>query len=376
MPALEMGQESGTIVAWLKREGEEVAAGEPLLQVETDKTVAAIEAPGAGVLCEVAAQPGETVPVGQRIAVLTAAGGSGMAPPPQPVAGRERRVKRASPAARRLARQRGVDLAALTGSGPDGAIRASDVPAASASAPVPASASAPAPDTSAAPYRVVPITGSRKVLAERLKHSYQNAPATSLTVSVDMSQVLKLIEEAASSDPPRRLTVTAVIAAFVSRVLNDHPRLNAHVTDAEIHEYGPVHLGVAVARTDDVIVPVIKDAASKSIEQIGIELSALSERARAGTIAAEEVRGSTFTITNLGATAVEEFRPLLNPPEAAILAVAVTAETPVAREGRVEILPIMRMTLVSDHRAVDGVVAAGFVGALKRVIECPALLWL
>ena len=372
MPALEMGQESGTIVAWLKREGDRVTAGEPLLQVETDKTVTAIEAAAAGVLSGVTAGPGETVPVGQRIAWLTAAGAPQPAAAPPAAARGGKRIK-ASPAARRLARQQGVDLAALTGSGPDGAVRARDIPAA---VPAPAPELAPAPEPSALPYRVVPITGSRKVLIERLSHSYRSAPSTALTASVDMGQVLRLIAGAKGAEPPRRLTVTAVIAALVSRVLGDHPRLNAHVDDTEIHEYEPVHLGVAVARTDDVIVPVITDAASKSIERINDELSSLSERARAGTIGAAEVKGSTFTITNLGTTAVEEFRPLLNPPEAAILAIAATVPTPVARDGRVEVRPMVRMTLVTDHRAVDGVVAAGFLGALKRVIECPALLLL
>ena len=387
MPALEMGQEGGTIVSWLKREGETVAPGDSLVEIETDKTVTTIEAQIGGVLQHVGAQPGDVVPVGQVIAHLGPRSAPGDTPPTHvaaagsvaPGAHAAGRNALASPAARRLARDRGIDLRGVRGTGPNGAVRAGDIPDPATQKVAPSERAKAAPsrgDTSPTSSRAIPLKGSRRVMAERLQRSHGTAPSTTQTLSVDMGQVRGIIEEARERDADRPPTTTAVVATLLARVLRRHPRLNSHVSDDQIVELEEIRLGIAVARTDDVIVPVIGEADRKSIAEVASELRTLAERARARKIQPDEVRGSTFTLTSLDSTDVEEFRPILNPPEAGILAIARTVDTPVVRAERVEVRPIMRATLVTDHRAVDGLVAATFLGELKRVLECPGLLLL
>lgn len=433
MPALEMAQETGTLVRWLKAEGELVRQGEPLMEIETDKVTVTIESPAAGRLANVGAQAGDEIPIGQVIAVLLAEGES--APPPvkpasgtavsrvserQPVAatpiarrlaadhdldlgqipsaaGRitkedvvaylqrhappsagpgAPRLRPASPKARRLAAEHGLALADLVGSGPEGAVQVADVRAALAHRAdvLPTAEVPPSPPDE---YDIVPIQGKRKLIAERLQASSQTAPHIALTLSIDMTEVLRLMERLRASiaaQTGQTLTITAVLAKLVGATLRRHPRLNAHVVEEEIRRFTSVHLGIAVALDDGLIVAVIRHIERKGLAAIQAELHDLTARARTGGLKPDEVKGSTFTVSNLGMFGIEQFTAILNPPEVGILAVGVIQETPVGVGGQIVLRPMMQLTLNADHRAVDGAVAAAFLKELKEAMENPYLL--
>lgn len=395
MPAMEMAQETGTIVRWLKAEGDSVQKGEPLMEIETDKVTIEIESPASGVLSNVTARAGDEIPVGQVIGLIRAADEtppealqSTAHPVARPIARRiaadhdlvlsavqqssQRRLL-ASPRARRLAAEHHLELAGMTGSGPDGAVLTADVERIVARQPQVVQPAARFPG----PYRVVPIKGVRRVIAERLQASYQSAPHISLTVSVDMTEILHMIErlnpgvEAAAG---RSLTMTSVLIRFVGLALVKHPRLNAHLVADELREFTAVHLGIAVALDDGLIVPVVQHVEQKGLAAIQVELHDLSERARVGRLKPHEVKGSTFTLSNLGMFGIEHFTAILNPPEVGILAVGAIQDCAVGMNGEIVLRPIMRLTLNVDHRAVDGAVAAAFLKTLKETLENPYLV--
>jgi len=440
MPALEMAQDTGTLVRWLKAEGEFVAQGEPLMEIETDKVTVEIEAPSAGWLSNITVQSGDEVPVGQVIALLltdsewaskrghaikpadATAGGGNKVVNISPVAQRlaaehgldlatipvalpgnrltkedvlaylqsqqsaegngaaSRRLLPASPKARRLAGEQGIDLTTVQGSGPGGAVRVADVQARLAQQPK----TQPAPVTSPlmAPssitdYSIVPIRGKRKVIAQRLQASYQTAPHIALTLTVDMSETLRLCQRlgaAIQAESGHALTFTAIFAKVISATLRKHPRLNAHLVDDEIHEFSTVHLGVAVALDEGLVVPVLRHIEQKGLAALQGELNDLTQRARGNALRLDEIKGSTFTLSNLGMFGIEQFTAILNPPEVGILTIGVIKETPVGIEGRLELRPLIQLTLNADHRAVDGAVAAAFLKALKEAFENPYLL--
>jgi pyruvate dehydrogenase E2 component (dihydrolipoamide acetyltransferase) len=227
-------------------------------------------------------------------------------------------------------------------------------------------------------YVVVPIVGIRKTIAERLQASYQKAPHIALTLSVDMSETQRLI--AAVSDMVRSqsghaLTLTSVIAKLVASVLLRHPRLNTHLIGGEIRQFRSVHMGIAVALQEGLIVPVVRDIQQKGLAAIQAEISDLSARARAGTLKPSEVRGSTFTISNLGMFGIEQFTAILNHPEVGILSVGTITDVPTGVEGEITLRPMMQLTLNADHRVVDGAVAAHFLQDLKRTIASPYQLF-
>lgn len=434
MPAMEMAQDNATLVAWLKQEGEYVNKGQALLTIETDKVNVDIEAPGAGYLANVRARAGDKVPVGQVIAELVPELVPAKGTPPaatvktiaiSPLAERlarefgvepsaikpkgariekadvmayvdaqrapageppvKARLAPATPQARRLAREHQLDVAALPTSGAYGAVRVRDVEraietarAAAASQPAPIAApipgspvSAPAPSDE---YRVVPIAGIRKKIAERLQASYQTAPHIALTLSADMTEVQRLVEQLnplVLEQAGHALTITTVLAKLVSGVLLRYPRVNAHLVGDELREYNAVHLGIAVALDEGLIVPVVRDANQKGLAQIQAEVTDLATRARAGGLKPGEVRGSTFTLSNLGMFEIETFTAILNPPEVGILSIGSITDTAVKVDGQIVMRPSMRFTLNADHRAVDGAVAARFLQSLKQVIERP-----
>ena len=392
MPALEMSQDTGQLVCWFKSEGELVRQGEPLMEIETDKMVLEIQSPGTGVLTQVTAAPGEEIPVGKVIALLLVEGESapesGVHPesqtssqagtPIQPEVSHAVSRKpatadqptadqptvtatqvRASPKARRLARELGIDLSTVVGTGPDGSIQTRDVQQ---------HASGDADSTEHSEYTPQPIKGIRKVIAKRLQKSAQEAPHISLTLSVDMGQIQAELSRQ-SQHGEGAVKLSSMLCKAVAFTLAEHTRLNAHLVDNEIRIFRNVHLGVAVALEEGLVVPVIRDVGRKDIAQIQVEMAEFAGRARQRQLQLDEMKGATFTISNLGMYEVEHFTSIVNPPEVAILSAGAVREEPVAYEGRIEVRPRMQMTINCDHRAVDGAVAADFLRALKRRLE-------
>jgi pyruvate dehydrogenase E2 component (dihydrolipoamide acetyltransferase) len=395
LPRLGQGMESGTIVKWLKGEGERVEKGEPLYEVDTEKVTQEVEAEVAGVLLRIAVPEGE-VAVGQTIAYLGEEGehidaesddsasekAEAESPAEKPAPERERtmtaavsearadgRVK-ASPLARRIARERGVDLAALSGTGPEGRIVAEDVERASVvPAEVPAPPAAPAPPGE---VEQLPLTKVRKTIARRLTEAWQ-VPVFQLQVSADMARVNELLARRKELEPDARVTVTDVLTKVCAQALMRHTDVNVQFTDEALLRFPSANVALAVAAPQGLVVPVIKSAERLSLAEIAAARADVVGRARSGKLRAEDLEGGTFTISNLGMFAVERFIAVLNPPQAAILAVGATEERPVAREGAVVVRPAMTMTLTVDHRAVDGAPAAEFLGTVKALVEEPGL---
>jgi len=344
IPATEAGQESARVLRWLKQDGERVTKGEPLIEVETDKVTVEVEAPASGTLTGVTAAAGEDVPVGTTVARIVAEDDSAAVAPPERVL--------ASPRARRLAAEAGIDLAALSGAAERAIIRSRDIAAAAGEQ---------------LPYRSVPLEGVRRRVAERLTASYREAPQVALRRAVDATRLVDAVS--AAREAGAAASPLAVIAAAVAGSLQRHPRLNAHFVADEIREFDHVGLGVAVALADGLIVPVVHDADQKDTITLAGEIDALADRARAGTLSPSDMRGSTFSISNLGMFAVDDFTPILNPPEVAILAIGSVRTLPADVAGQVALRPTLSLTLVVDHRAVDGAVAAAFLTELVAGIE-------
>jgi pyruvate dehydrogenase E2 component (dihydrolipoamide acetyltransferase) len=384
LPRLGQGMESGTIVRWLKAEGEPVEKGEPLYELDTDKVTQEVEADASGVLLQIAVQEGE-VEVGHTIAVIGKEGenvpepqeeapakaeapAEPSPPPPAPVSrdGQTReggRIK-ASPLARRIARERGVDLASIDGTGPEGRIVAEDVERAEA-APAPAAVPAAEAD-------VVPLTSLRRTIARRMTEAWQ-APAFQISMSADMTRALairaRLVERGDTPKPTISDLLTKVAAAALMR----HRGVNALFEGDAVRLLPTADIGIAVATERGLLVPVIRGCERLTIPEIAAARADLVERARSGKLQQGDFEGGSFTISNLGMYGVEQFVAVLNPPQAAILAVGAAAETPVARDGAVEIRPLMTMTLTCDHRSIDGATAADFLRTVKTFLEEPGL---
>ncbi|HEY3107650.1 MAG TPA: dihydrolipoamide acetyltransferase family protein, partial [Chloroflexota bacterium] len=287
----------------------------------------------------------------------------------------------ASPAARRLAGELGVELTGLRGSGPGGRIIERDVQAAAAT-PAPAVAAGPAAPALAQPpavgARTLPLQGMRRTIAERMLQSQNSNATVTVTLEVDMEDATRLRQQLVGEWEQRegvRITFTDLIVKAAARALVEHPRLNATLRGDQIIEQAEVHVGIAVALDDGLIVPVLRNAERKSLLEIGRETRSLGERARAGRLAIPDVTGGTFTITNLGTYGVDAFTPIINPPEAAILGVGKIASRPVARDDRVVIRPMMWLSLTFDHRIVDGAPAAIFLRRVQEILEKPYLLF-
>ncbi|MBI1294352.1 hypothetical protein GC175_05270 [bacterium] len=436
MPAMEMDQTTGRLLSWLKQEGEHVRKGEPLLEIETDKVTVEIESPAEGWLAGVQADEGTDVPVGKVIAWILAEGETlptknvpsatvptdlpamGKQPSATPVAQRvasihgvdiravtaqgskimradvdaylatQNRAKtkrpRSSPRARRLAAAEGLELSAIRGSGPLGAIVVNDVLSTVRLRDTDQPAVDPAvvkQVIAAEDVRSVkrePLSVIRKVIAQRMTSSAA-APHIALTLSVDagpLRQLLDELEPAMVAQGGRRPSLTTGIVRVLAALLPRHPYLNAHFVDDEIHLFSDGHIGIAVAREQGLIVPVLRHVERKGIAALQAELSDLSRRAQDGTLKPDEVRGSTFTLSNLGMFGIESFTAILNPPEVAILSVGAVVDMPVGRNGQVVLRPMMQVTLNADHRVIDGAVAAAFLRDFKELVEHPARLLL
>ena len=441
MPALGMNQETGTLLRWLKAEGDAVTKGEPLMEVATDKTDVEIEAAASGILRNVTAQEGDEIPVGQVIAVIARPGeviGAPVATPDAapatptqsplpsppttahapaqsvtpsgnapitPVAARMAadhgidisriqptgsRIQKedvlaylatqesaagrvlASPKARRLAAEAGLDLATLQGSGPEGAVITADVVAAQATLPVQDSAPVKVP-ASRDVSTTIPMSRMWKVMAERLTQSWTTVPHFFLARDVDAKRFIKW-HRSAQERSPSKLTYTDLLVKAVALSLRAHERVNASWIDGRIVANDGVHIGLAVAVEDGLLVPVIRHADQLNLAEIAQARADLVARALAGKLGVDELQGGTFTISNLGMFGIDQFSAIVNPPQAAILAVGRIAERVVAVDGKPKVRPMMTLNLSSDHRVVDGARSARFLDHLAKMIEDPLRL--
>jgi pyruvate dehydrogenase E2 component (dihydrolipoamide acetyltransferase) len=387
LPRLGQGMESGTIVKWLKSEGEAVEKGEPLYELDTDKVTQEVEADASGVLLKIAVPEGE-VEVGKTIAVIGEQGedvvvsenGAGQqAEKPKPAEQATSRVQdsgpvpkepseriKASPLARRIAKERGLDLAQLRGTGPDGRIVAEDVERAGTAEP----ARAGVQDSGQVEVRQ--LSNVRKTIARRLTQAWE-APVFQLVVSADMTQALALVERLRELHPDERPTVTDVLTRVTGAALMRHRDVNAHFVDGELHIHPSANVGIAVAAPQGLVVPVIRSAERLSVAEIARARADVVQRSRDNKLRQEDLEGGTFTISNLGMFGIEQFIAVLNPPQVAILAVGASEERVVVRDGGFVAVPTMTMTLTCDHRAIDGAVGADFLRTLKQLVESPAL---
>ena len=387
LPRLGQGMESGIVTKWLKREGDAVEKGEPLYEIDTDKVTQEVESDFAGVLLKIALPEGEA-PVGKTIAWIGAEGEEVAVPEPEPAPQPEQvsdttvsdtpaaappapstsngRVK-ASPLARRLARERGIDIATLQGTGPDGRIVAKDVEAAETRPAPTAPAAVPSGDIES-----IPLTNIRKTIARRLTAAWQ-APVFQLTVTADMTRANELVARARELNPDVRITVTDLLAKVCAQALMRHRDVNVQYSDDALLRFPTANVGIAVAAPQGLVVPVMRSVERLSLAEVAGARGDIVGRARDNKLTTQDLEDGTFTISNLGMFGIEQFVAVLNPPQAAILAVGATVDTPVARTGAVEIRPVMTMTLTVDHRAVDGAEGADFLRTVKQFVEDPAL---
>jgi pyruvate dehydrogenase E2 component (dihydrolipoamide acetyltransferase) len=388
MPALEMAQETGKLVSWIKPEGATVAKGELILEIETDKAVMEIESPGAGVLAGIRAKPGDVVPVGQVIGWIVAAGekpptdeahavsGRNLArvsTPAQeaPAAGTSRpvdaREARISPKARRLAKERGVDVNQIRGSGPDGEITTADVLGA-ADAPAAGLATFSSPAA---------LSSIERLMAERTTQSWTTVPHFFLARDIDAGALNLLREHLLPGIEQAyrvRLTHTDLLVALVARVLPKYRIMNSSWMNGGIHANPDVNIAVAMAVTGGVVGAVIPKADVLAPWEIALQRRDLAERARAGRLRPTDIAGATFTVSNLGMYRVDAFSAIITPPQAAVLAVGCIADRVVAVDGRPGVRPVMTVTLSSDHRVVDGARAAEFLDAVAEAIRAPQVV--
>jgi pyruvate dehydrogenase E2 component (dihydrolipoyllysine-residue acetyltransferase) len=376
MPKLSDSMEEATVLAWLKRPGDRVERGEPLVEVETDKATIVYEAETGGVLDEILVDDGQTAALGATIAHLRT---SEVAPqaapqparttaPPEPTAPAPRpRTEdraRATPVARRLAQERGVSLADVAGSGPGGRIVASDVPGASANGAPGRGASTP-----------VDLTPTQRTIGRRMAESRASIPEFTLESEVDMEAAARLREELGSAQIDPLPSFNDLVIRAVALALRRFPALNATYVDAPVR-HSRVNLGIAVATDDALIVPTIFDADRKSVLELAKESRALADGARRRSLTAEQLGDGTFTVSNLGMYGIRRFNAVINPPQAAILAVGEVAERAVVRDGAVVPRMTMDVALSCDHRVVYGAEAAQFLQEARRLLEHPSLLLL
>jgi pyruvate dehydrogenase E2 component (dihydrolipoamide acetyltransferase) len=386
MPALEMAQETGKLIAWLKKEGDRVSKGEPLLEIETDKAIMEIESPGEGVLGGVKAEAGAEIPVGQTIAWILRPGenvpidqplsqsgrhkehpSSQGAPVTTEVAAKSTAQIKVSPKARRLAKELKVDLTEVRGSGAGGEILASDIEAA---AGAPAKQQLP----TAAQTSADSLSTIARLMAERTTRSWTSVPHFFVVREVDAGALNGLRAQIAAvfeNKQSLRITHTDLLIALVARVLARHPRVNASWTGDGIHNNADVNIGVAMSVEDGVVAPVIPGADRLDLSQIAAHRKDLTERARAGKLRHADLAGGTFTISNLGMYNVDAFTAIIIPPQAAILAVGRIADHVVPFEGKPAIRPMLTLTLSADHRVIDGARAALFLDELVQAIFFP-----
>ncbi|HUZ46539.1 MAG TPA: dihydrolipoamide acetyltransferase family protein [Terriglobia bacterium] len=414
MPKGSDSMTEGKVLKWLKNEGDNVASGDALVEIETDKVDMEVESMASGVLRKVMVQAGETVPVGQLLAVVGGAeediasvvpanGGAPAAkredsgtekkaasvPAPAPVAvaagpsvvpavpsampaAPTGRIL-ASPLARRLARDAGIDLSAIQGSGPGGRIIRRDVEGASTAGPMRVPRMMPSPQ--GPEYRDEPLSSMRKIIAQRLAQSLGPVPHFYLTIEVDMRKAKELRESVNNINPDLKLGFNDIIVKACASALTQHPDVNASYMGESIRFHNRIHIGIAVAIEGGLITPVVRNCDRKTLQQISEESDELISRARGRKLKPEEYTGSTFSVSNLGMMGIEEFSAVINPPEGAILAVGAVVEKPVVENGQIKAGYRCRMTLSCDHRVVDGATGARFLETLRQILENPVSLF-
>jgi pyruvate dehydrogenase E2 component (dihydrolipoamide acetyltransferase) len=402
MPKLGVNMTEGVIVSWLVEEGEAVKRGQPLLEIETDKATQEVEATQDGVLAKILFPVGTTIPCTYTIAVITSEGEELPAEIPErdeagsvPVASFDTSSEpkaasvpksaavstssgpvRISPAAKKLARELGVDYTLLQGSGGKGRIQKSDVLAAAEDKKAaPSKASAPPQDLPSA-GAVVPLEGVRAIIAERMQASTQTTARVTLMLHADATQLVAWRDQLRQDYPEKaaRIGYNELLVMIVAKLLREFPNMNAAIHGNEIRLLEEINVGVAVDTERGLLVPVIKAADQKDVFELHTEFDRVVEQALAGRSQPDDLGGGTFTITNLGMYEIEEFTPVINLPEAAILGVGMIVPTPVAVKDQVVIQPRMALSLAFDHRVVDGAPAARFLQRIKHLIEAPVVL--
>ena len=427
MPKLSDTMTDGTLVKWLKKENEKIKPGDVIAEVETDKATQELEAFEPGTVAKLMVKEGEKVAVGGLIVVLAkpeedvaaiakAAGGksasapapaappaaaaapaqpvatpvvaSAPAPTPAPIpapaatsAPGSSRPARISPLARKIAAEKGVDVSSIQGTGPDGRIIKRDVLSAGTSAGKPVAAGTAKSSAAAPPVPVqiaakleaktIALSNMRQTIARRLLQAKQTVPHFYVSIDVVMDALLELRKAANEQLAPTKLTVTDFIARAVASAVAQVPGVNASFTDTAIIQHGSVNLGIAVAIEDGLVVPVIRDAQTKGIRQMSEEIKQLAQLARSRKLKADQMTGSTITISNLGMYGIREFQAIINPPEAAILAIGGTEARPIVKNGQVVPAQVMTISLSADHRVIDGALGAEFLSKLKAILENP-----
>ncbi len=437
MPALSPTMEKGNLAKWLKKEGDKVKSGDVIAEIETDKATMEVEAVDEGTIAKILVPEGtQDVPVNDIIAVLAGDGedvkaagaGAGAAPAPKPAEAPKPAAAAApapapapaaalapaaqaaaapaksngharifsSPLARRLAKDAGIDLARINGSGPHGRVVARDVEGAKSGKGLKAPAAAPAAGPSLAPgmsdkqilalfeegsYEVVPHDGMRRTIAQRLTASVQTVPVFYLTMDCDIGKLLVAREEinaAAPKDkekkPLYKLSVNDFVIKAMAVALQKIPNCNVSWTEGGMLKHKHSDIGVAVAMPGGLITPIIRKAETKTLSTISAEMKDYAARARARKLKPEEYQGGTTAVSNLGMYGINHFTAVINPPQATILAVGTSEERPVVRAGKIEIAQMMSVTLSCDHRAIDGALGAELIGAFKQLIENPVMM--
>jgi len=370
MPRLSLTMKEGTVVQWFKKEGESVQKDEPLVEVLSEKVTYDVEAPESGVLRKILATEGSNVPVDQALGIIAApdepiseaetttpvplpeVAEVAAAAEPEVVAETAERIL-ASPAAKRLARELGIDLAQVKGTGPEGRIVEDDVKRFAEHATMPLLPRV---------REVIPLVGIRKTTAERVSLSARTAPHSTITMEAEMANAVKLHEEKAFS-------YTDMLVKAVSTALREHPLLNSTLEREQIKIFEEINVGVAVATEKGLVVPVIHNADKKTLNEISVIVKDLIEKARQGKLAKEDLAGGTFTVTNLGMYGVDVFIPIINPPEAAILGAGRITEKPVLVNKELKVKHVMQLSLAYDHRIIDGAPAAQFLQKVKQILE-------
>ena len=415
MPQLGLTMTEGTVARWLKKVGETVAVGEVLAEIATDKISVEVEATASGTILEICVPEGETAPVKAVLATIGEPGekiGTAQVVLASPGLAGPRAVQaeivdkdagewvKASPLARKIARERGIELALVTGTGPAGRVVERDVldygePGAAVKAtPLAAKIAAEygldltilpqtgrimkqdvlaaLPEVPAAAGDGKALTGMRKVIAERMSLSWQTAPHVNLTVAVDMTEAKELKMKLAQTGV--KTSFTDLIVKCVARALTEFPMVNNSLIGGKLVENPCINIGVAVAVDNGLIVPVIKSAAGQSLRQLSETIAALGTKARQGKLVPDEYSGGTFTVSNLGMYGVDHFSPIINPPESAILGVCRLVDRPVVIGSAIVVRPMMNLCLSFDHRLIDGALAARFMARLRELVEQPMLL--
>jgi pyruvate dehydrogenase E2 component (dihydrolipoamide acetyltransferase) len=358
MPKLSLTMKEGTVGKWYKKEGDTVEKGEPIVEIISEKATYDLEAPSSGILRKILVKEGVDASVNAVLAVITSPGEAFseteiLAEAPQAVEETEKRVL-ASPSAKRLAREYEIDLSLVKGNGPEGRIVEEDV-------------TRFIEETCGILPKIkeiIPLSGFRKTSAERVSASFKTAPHSTIMMEVDVSKAGGLHEKL-------QVSYTAILVEAVAKALLEQPMINSTLDGNQIKIFEDVNVGLAVATEYGLVVPVIRNADKKSLKEIDTAIKELTEKARLGKLTKEELTGGTFTVTNLGMYGVEFFTPIINPPEAAILGVGKIVEKPVVVDGKVEVKPLMTLSLSYDHRIVDGAPAAKFLQKIKHYMESP-----